>query len=144
MGPESDRQGRELQRGGCRCVRAWPVRRRFRLLRVARRAEDIQDAIAAAVRRRPGAPEGYFHASDSAPAESRSHRALARCRCRATGDRADATLLAVAPAGQRMTTLPPVPPPPPKEVPKPAETPQRPPQAEELLCTICGMRSCWR
>jgi len=21
---------------------------------------------------------------------------------------------------------------------------ERPPQAEELLCTICGMRSCWR
>lgn len=21
---------------------------------------------------------------------------------------------------------------------------ERPPQQEELLCTICGMRSCWR
>jgi hypothetical protein len=24
------------------------------------------------------------------------------------------------------------------------EEEQRPPQQEELLCTICGMRSCWR
>ncbi|MBV8720484.1 MAG: hypothetical protein JOZ65_35930 [Chloroflexi bacterium] len=27
----------------------------------------------------------------------------------------------------------------------PAEPPpERPPQTEEVLCTICGMRSCWR
>jgi hypothetical protein len=24
------------------------------------------------------------------------------------------------------------------------EAEARPPQAEEVLCTICGMRSCWR
>jgi hypothetical protein len=34
------------------------------------------------------------------------------------------------------------------EHPKPAAPrdppPERRPQAEEVLCTICGMRSCWR
>jgi hypothetical protein len=33
------------------------------------------------------------------------------------------------------------------EPPKPAAAeppPERPPQTEEVLCTICGMRSCWR
>jgi len=25
-----------------------------------------------------------------------------------------------------------------------ADEQERPPQQEELLCTICGMRSCWR
>jgi hypothetical protein len=32
-----------------------------------------------------------------------------------------------------------------KEVdPPPRPNTERPPQTEELLCTICGMRSCWR
>jgi hypothetical protein len=36
---------------------------------------------------------------------------------------------------------------PPNSQPKPntpAQPTERPPQTEEVLCTICGMRSCWR
>jgi len=42
-----------------------------------------------------------------------------------------------------MTTQTPKPTPTPKPE-QPPKQEERPPQQEELLCTICGLRSCWQ